>query len=177
MKIETSGPLLYRGGYKYRTEADLSVKTPLVGMPFVITSVDGKTPWARLDADGWAHAFKGYCWDGPSGPTFDHLFGEAGMRPSVFHDIPYQGARLGHLEQDDKLRQRVDEFFRDFCIHDGMSVARADLWYAGIREGAGYAWKRKLEIVHEAPSGKHYEVLPGSSFALKIIGAQPAVTT
>jgi len=168
--IETTGPLLYREGYKYRVEKPLGVKTPFVGMAFVIRDASGRQPWAELKQDGWMWAYEGYCCDGPSGPTYDW---PCSIRPATFHDIPYQGSRLGVLpDRSEAMRKRVDEFFREFLIHDGMSTIHADLWYEGVRIGAASSWARRLEVVHESPTGNVYEVLPGSEYALRLLGGK-----
>ena len=39
-------------------------------------------------------ARKGYCWDGPSGPSYDS---EVNMRASLFHDLGYQLIRRGDV--------------------------------------------------------------------------------
>ena len=69
-----------------------------------------------------------YCWDGPSGPTFDT---KTFMRGSLFHDALYQAMREGLLDR--KHRKYADELLRKICLEDGMSKFRAWYVYHGAR--------------------------------------------
>lgn len=164
--MKTSGQLLYRQGYKYRLERDWGCQTTILDWPYTIASLDGGKPWVQLGVTGYLKFRAGYCYDGPSGPTIDT---PPAMGPAAGHDGLYQGARLGHLPQEDSFRKRVDDWFYQFLLDEGISRLRAWTWYRGIRAGAGYAWKAKLEEVHEAPSGRIYRVQPGSKEALELI--------
>ena len=75
----------------------------------------GKNGLIALTAEGALTCFKGYCWDGPSGPTFDTA---ATMRASLFHDALYQLMRERKLHV--KLHRRVaDELLRNVMVEDG----------------------------------------------------------
>lgn len=65
---------------------------------------------------------KGYCWDGPSGPSIDT---ENFMRGSLVHDALYQLLRLHAL--DPAYRDYSDLLLWKICREDGMSAFRA--WY------------------------------------------------
>lgn len=165
--IECSGPLIYTEGWKYRLEKPLSVKTTLTGMAYRIPSLDGGPDWTSLEDNGWMHFRAGYCYDGPSGPTIDT---SDSMRPAACHDSPYQAARLGHIQQDEELRHRVNVFFHEFLLFEGMCPIRAQLWYEAVEVGAKEAWKPELSYVHEAPSGKVHLIQPGSKQNFELIG-------
>ncbi len=72
---------------------------------------------------------KGYCWDGPSGPTIDT---DNFMRGSLFHDGWYQLMReygsfyFQWRDDADRLLQRI-------CREDGMSRLRAQWVYWGVK--------------------------------------------
>ena len=72
--------------------------------------------------------FKGYAWDGASGPTFDD---KTNMRASLVHDALYQLMREKLLDR--KHRKYADELFRDICIEDGMGKFRAWYYYQAVR--------------------------------------------
>lgn len=171
MKLETTGSMLYRANYKYRNEREWGALTPFP-WSFRITDLDGRRTLAELRQDRWLMVYPGYCWDGPSGPTLDNPIS---IMISSLHDVPYQGARLGHVPQEEENRKLVDDFFRDALIALGFPEVRADAYHEGVRLGARYAWERKLEEVHEAPSGKVHMIQPGSEHALNLLGIRSLV--
>jgi hypothetical protein len=65
---------------------------------------------------------RGYCWDGPSGISFDT---KNFMRGSLIHDALYQLMRQGILPES--YRKYADELLYKICVEDGMSKPRA--WY------------------------------------------------
>ncbi len=91
-------------------------------------------PFLTFDVDGWLRIKKGYCWDGPSGPTIDT---KSFMRGSLVHDVLYQLIREGHLPKT--ARQPADELLRQHCIEDGMSRFRAWYVYKSLRLFGGRA--------------------------------------
>lgn len=102
--------------YKYQLVNDYNVDIPLA------VDEDIRTSYLKLGICGNLWILKGYCWDGPSGPTVDTL---NFMRGSLVHDALYQLLRSNLLDPDD--RKTADEILRDICIEDGMSRFRA--WY------------------------------------------------
>jgi hypothetical protein len=107
----------YKGGFKYQLEEDYSIKLKKKN-PFAI-----HLDFIRLFANGKLVIKKGYCWDGPSGPTVDTL---NFMRGSLVHDALYELIRKDHL-QEDEWREFADDLLREICKEDGMSSLRA--WY------------------------------------------------
>ena len=67
----------YRKGYKYQLYEDYEIITTII--PYGSVSND----YVAIDCTGLLTVFKGYAWDGPSGPTFDT---KTFMRGSLVHD-------------------------------------------------------------------------------------------
>lgn len=109
--------IVYRSikGYKYELKGPAETESGIIGM-----EVD--TEYLRLTADGTMMARKGYCWDGPSGPSIDT---KSFMRGSLFHDAGYQLIRLGLLPRS--YKRQIDDLLKRICLEDGMSGFRA--WY------------------------------------------------
>ena len=109
--------------WKYRTERPHSVSTQCPQASTI------ETPWIELTTTGILTTHKGFCWDGPSGPTFDR---PSFMRASLFHDALYQLLRLKLLSPSSRLWS--DDLLRDICIEDGMNAwwAKQVVW-RGIR--------------------------------------------
>ena len=110
----------YRDSYKYQLYADEAFITGIKGFEVHSDFID-------LMPDGKLTCKKGYAWDGASGPTWDS---KSSMRGSLIHDAGYQLMREGHLPLDYKVV--FDGLFYLTLIHDGMSKARAYIWYKGV---------------------------------------------
>lgn len=113
--------------YKYQLVKDFTYKTK-------ITGYDITTEYIRLEMGGLLHIKKGYCWDGPSGPTFDT---KSSMRASLVHDALYQLIRMGLLSPAN--RPATDKELYALCLIDGMWGWRAWLWYRAVKKFAGSA--------------------------------------
>ncbi len=72
--------------------------------------------------------WKGYAWDGPSGPTIDT---KTFMRGALVHDALYQLMREGKV--DIKHREQADKILRQLCLEDGMCRVRAWYVYHSVR--------------------------------------------
>ena len=79
--------------WKYELTADEEVYS-ITKRRRYLREEDGQWLSAKVVCGGYAtisagHIIvrKGYCWDGPSGPTLDT---EDAMRASMFHDVLYQ---------------------------------------------------------------------------------------
>lgn len=77
---------------------------------------------------------KGYCWDGPSGPTWDTL---SSMRASLVHDALYQLIRMGMLLP--RYREPSDLELQRTGLEDGMWRWRAWAWYKAVSNFAAGA--------------------------------------
>lgn len=110
----------YRDSYKYQLYEDEAFITGIKGFEVHSDFID-------LMPDGKLTCKKGYAWDGASGPTWDT---KSSMRGSLIHDAGYQLMREGKLPLDYKVV--FDGLFYLTLIHDGMSKARAYIWYKGV---------------------------------------------
>ena len=109
-------------GYKYQLTESEKINLPhLTGFTVV-------TPHIMLLPNGSCTVRKGYCWDGPSGPTVDD---RRNMLPSLWHDVAYQLMRQGHIPLS--KRKEADVFFAGQCIERGMCRIRAWYYLQGVR--------------------------------------------
>jgi len=115
------------GNYKYQLTKQYEVVTPITGY-----NID--LPYVRLTPDGRLIIRRGYCWDGPSGPTIDT---KSFMRGSLVHDVFYQLLRGQLIEYKERLI--ADKLLQYMCIQDGMWKVRAWWVYQGVHRAAWYA--------------------------------------
>ena len=122
-------------GYKYQTTHHTSCQIPSdlfhnLASSATLTSGGG---YITLNiAQRSINIRKGYCWDGPSGPTIDS---PSFMRGSLFHDAWYQIMR--EYEYYRIFREDADKLLKRHCIEDGMWSWRANLVYWGVRTFGG----------------------------------------
>jgi len=112
----------YRSGYKYQlAENYVHGGTEIYKTNEAGDFVSVVTDYIIIDEYSRLTIFKGYCWDGPSGPAIDT---KNFMRGSLVHDALYQLMRMGKL---DSLiwRNTADRLLRKICREDGMSWIRA----------------------------------------------------
>jgi hypothetical protein len=130
-------------GYKYALAVTYSVELPeLAGVELDHRMFSLK--------DGVLTVQPNYCWDGPSGPTFDS---PCAMRGSLVHDVLYQAMRLGLMPRDRRLA--ADDILYRLCREDGMGLVRAALWFRSLRiAGAANVEPReeKIETIRTAPT-------------------------
>jgi len=118
----------YKSGYKYQlvesyyTRVDIKILKP-ISLNYIALGIDGNLLIK-----------KGYCWDGPSGPTIDT---KNFMRGSLIHDALYQLMREGLLGP--AWRRKADKELRKACLEDGMSKIRAWCVYYSVRKFAAFA--------------------------------------
>ena len=123
--------------YKYLVTVSTAYQTPIKG--FVAEAKDNAGEvMARLEEDGRMYVFRGYAWDGPSGPTIDT---PDWMDPSLVHDVFYQFLRSGELPK--KLRKKIDKFMFKMLLREGMSRFRARYSYIFVRLFGGPAARRR----------------------------------
>lgn len=125
--------------WKYQLETTWSYKTSIKGHAF-------EEGFFRLDNDGLLTVFRGYCWDGPSGPTIDT---KNFMRGSLVHDVLYQAIRLGHLPAS--LRKVADLELDKLLKVDGMWWPRRRYVYRSLRVFGSRAAKAKTWKTRSAP--------------------------
>lgn len=115
----------YGGKYKWRLVNDV--------IKYNVNPIEGTHAGEYLDLmAGHLTIFKGYCWDGGSGPAIDTA---NFMRASLIHDALYQLMREGVIDRK-KFRKRADQIMREIALEDGMSNIRARWIYCAVRIGA-----------------------------------------
>ena len=124
----------YKAGYKYQL-----VKDCVGQLPFTIPKrIDFL--FFQIEENGQFIIFKGYAWDGPSGPTCDT---KNFMRGSLVHDVLYQAIRLGLLPP--YFRLLADKVLKEICLQDGMNRIRVEYVYNCVRIGASSSASPKNE--------------------------------
>jgi len=93
--------------------------------------VDGRV---LLTGAGFLAITEGFCWDGPSGPTFDT---PNFRRGSLYHDALYGLGSKGLLAPG--WRRAADLELIRVCREDGMSWLRSRWVYLGVRAGGWVA--------------------------------------
>lgn len=124
--------------YKYQLTKKYNHKIPSVAPDLAINF--GKSAYVYISAQKGAYDVlyikKGYCWDGPSGPTCDT---KNSMQASLVHDALYQLIRTRELSIT--YRKVADDLFFKICLEDGMRKWRAWIWYQAVKHFAHYAAK------------------------------------
>ena len=106
--------------YKYELQKTEIIQTSLRNYMF-------KHRFFTLDVNGILTIFKGYKWDGISGPTLDT---KNTMIPGLGHDALYQAIRLELLPLYAKIT--IDQFFYDQLIEHGVWKFRAKFFYQAV---------------------------------------------
>ena len=117
--------------WKYQLLEDWHTRTDMTG--FDITK-----DLFSLGEYGLLIVCRGYCWDGPSGPTIDT---KSFMRGSLAHDVFYQMMREKLLPMS--VRKTADKVLVKLCREDGMSWVRRKYVYRSLRMFARGAAKTK----------------------------------
>jgi len=119
--LRPEGPTWYRELHRYKYQSLIEVRYETGwALSESVTSSHG---WVHLGAGGLLTIQRGYCWDGPSGPTFDT---HNSLRASIIHDALYQLMRERLLSLG--YRRPADRILRVVAIEDGMWGWRAKLW-------------------------------------------------
>lgn len=131
----------YVDGFKYQLAQDYLISTPIVGTVIV-------DDYFTLNMNGDLIIYRGYAWDGASGPTFDTA---SSMRASLVHDVFCQVMRDNRLSYE-KWQNKVNDLFEKMCIEDGMWAWRAKLWHAAVEfADAGNPSQGPDRLIKEAP--------------------------
>lgn len=105
--------------YKYKLTRDYVTRVNMATK--FVTCNDSMSPFIDLRSDGTLTIYSGYCWDGPSGPTWDR---QSLMRGSLAHDALYQLCRMRVLNWVvDQMP--ADILFGKMCREDGLNRASA----------------------------------------------------
>lgn len=136
-----SSKIKYLKDMKYCLSGDFEIYTPITHNTIYDT-------WFYLYPDGMLKIKAGFCWDGPSGPTFDT---KDSLKASLVHDVFCICMRDGRLNYK-VYQNEINSFFKRMCIDDGMPEWRAHLWYLGVEFGdAGNPKQGPDRKVHIAP--------------------------
>lgn len=111
----------YKDGYKYQLVEPYWIQTDITGGKYII---DG---YISLNERGILYIYKGYAWDGASGPTWDS---KSSMRASLVHDALYQ--LMGEYPELLVYRPYADDLLYKICREDGMGRARAWSWKKAV---------------------------------------------
>lgn len=113
--------------YKYEVAEDYSIPVRIYPkLDLCEPSIE--KPILKLSMNGVLTIYKGYAWDGPSGPTIDT---KNFMRGSLVHDALYQLMRQNKISLE--YREYADELLKKICIEDGMSSFRAGYVFKSVR--------------------------------------------
>lgn len=129
----------YRDGYKYQLADPYWIQTDIMGGEYRIDS------YIFLKSDGLLYIYRGYAWNGASGPTWDT---KSSMRASLVHDALYQIFQA--YPELLKWRGYADSLLYNLCREDGMWPFRAYLWQKAVNWFGEGAAKAKDEVL-EAP--------------------------
>lgn len=129
----------YRDGYKYQLAEPYKLFIGILPASEIVGD------FYQLGIDGILTIWKGYCWDGPSGPAIDS---KNFMRGSLIHDVLYQMIRDEQLP--DSYREEADKILDKICKEDGMSWLRRAWVYRALRWFGGSAAHEPKKLL-EAP--------------------------
>lgn len=119
--------IYYRSGFKYQLDKNYDFQL------YKLEFLDGyKGDYFSVTKSGFLTIFRGYAWDGPSGPTIDT---DDFMRGSLIHDVLYQLLGLGVIKM--AFRRQCDKILQDICLEDGMLPLRAWYVYNAVRMAGG----------------------------------------
>lgn len=130
----------YTSGCKYQLHEDYSLT-----LPFPVPEIRGKHDYIFIYQNRIT-IFKGYAWDGPSGPTIDS---KDFMRGSLVHDAGYDLMEIGALPWS--LRDSFDNLLKSICLEDGMPFFRAEYVFMAVRAFGRIHSGLNPEVVYSAP--------------------------
>lgn len=122
--------------WKYQLMSRYKVLTP-------IRTFEHTGKFFSLHESGKLVVEVGYCWDGPSGPTWDS---PNSLRPSLVHDVFYQLLRMEVLPQVE--RDNVDSFLHFQLKEAGMGRFRAWYFWKAVRL---FGWKAAAVSKESSP--------------------------
>jgi hypothetical protein len=139
--IELFTDLEYKSGFKYQNDKEFRCFIPSLKKYGTLHH-----NFIHLD-NGYLTVYKGYAWDGASGPTFDT---KSSMRGGFIHDVIYELLRHGLLPPE--VKEIADEILEFVCKGDDMWWWRAEAWHIVVDKLADAAADPKnKKKVHIAP--------------------------
>ena len=131
-------PIHYRklNGWKFTVTRQFSIQTDIRVAAYLKDRIGGQR-LIDLSPKGLLTVYPGYCWDGPSGPSWDT---PAFIYASLPHDALFQLMRMGLLPQ--KFRINADKLMRRMNLDAGMSRFRAWYTYRAVRIGGASAARK-----------------------------------
>jgi hypothetical protein len=132
--------IYYKAGYKYQLHDTYQIQTK------IYPGVDVRCDYISLNRQGVLMIFKGYAWNGCSGPTVDD---KTNQRASLVHDSLYQLLENALLPQS--CRKQADDLFYDILREDGMWLLRAKYYWFAVRKFGRGAAAPKPEKILIAP--------------------------
>jgi hypothetical protein len=137
--------------YKYELTENFSYPVEIDTLIDYTKSNLGLHLYVSITNNGFLKVRSGYCWDGPSGISFDT---KNFMRGSLVHDAMYQLIRQRVLPES--YREYADQLLKKICIEDGMSKFRAEYVYRAVRlfgqsSARPQPEKENQDIILEAP--------------------------
>jgi len=106
--------------YKYKLNEAESAQTHINDIAF-------EHELFELHKSGELVIFKGYLWDGVSGPTWDT---DNTMLGGLIHDALYQAIRLELIPSF--YKEHIDLLFKDILLKQGMFKFRAWYYYTAV---------------------------------------------
>jgi len=107
--------------YKYKLNEAESAQTRINDIAF-------EHELFELHKSGELVIFKGYLWDGVSGPTWDS---NNTMLGGLIHDALYQAIRLELIPSF--YKEHIDLLFKDILLDQGMFKFRAWYYYKAVK--------------------------------------------
>ena len=108
--------------YKYQLQKTFSLKINIYPASKISTDYIG------LEKNGILTVYKGYAWDGPSGPAIDF---KSYMRGSLVHDVLYQLMREKLIDYSNK--EYADRLFEKMICEDGIFKSAAKVSYFALK--------------------------------------------
>jgi len=107
--------------YKYRLAENESINVEIYDIKFIHSLFE-------LHKSGELVIYKGYLWDGVSGPTLDT---DNTMLAGLIHDVLYQAIRLKLIPVI--YKEHADLLLKQTLIEQGMGSFRAGYYYMAVK--------------------------------------------
>lgn len=125
--------IFYKAGYKYQLYKEYIIFVPW------LDGYQVNKKFFLID-DGTIIIKEGYCWDGPSGPTFDS---KSTMRASLVHDVLCQCMAYDLLPKI--IWRDSNDLLYKMMVEDGAWKWRAKMWLNDLN-WFGKPEQKKVEV-------------------------------